>query len=918
MLETYNNEQIIVRNYTSNFDVKQYIQEALIPKAFPNINFNKLTLGPMGIFSEYISQGIEDSYATAVLMLNENFITRATLPNSIYSEAALFDLGYTMAIPSRCSFAIELWTDDVIKLATKVSGSDLYQYVLDKDTAIILDNNVYHLDYDIIINFRYINNRPTFEVQYDINERNSISFVKDKFIKCKVTNNGWLVLIVTLQEFSRKIIEETVSDNTVTSNSDIFIKWTNQIAGLDLTYITPTGERLPMIKKIQYSDPERDPFVFYNFYDENTIRLSFSINKNYFRPAFNSKIEAIIYTCHGKDANFDSYNSKLPISVEKTSDRFEYNANTRIVALCYSGSTFGVDKKDIEMLRDDVILAENTVKVLSTDHDLDMWFHNFAKRYDTNADIFKRRDDPTGRLFSQFLAISENGYIYPTNTLTIEVSQDQFDIVNDNNEFVITPGHMWEYKKLDDGTYSRNILTMIHGVDDTNMAFITNNVIPNITNNRPFMFVNPFYIKINRIPETSTMYNYLINNTTFPTETYSNEFEFPHFQLASMNISRSISKEYNNKYIVRILCSPVVSQSAIAKEYKYVNGTIDDDVDYHQNNLRLVMILKSKRYGETGYIEMYPTSISDNAENIEFETIFAVQDNLQKDGIINIDLNNTPDMISLQLQGSIIGQVVIDSEETLIDFVVLLKSNQSVSGSPIGLFNDPSFDNYRITNRFMNDYRELTLYKPLSMMRSVLLFAGNTDNYIVRASLIPFLKYDIPLDDYKMNYFIRAFTEQYSIIEPVLFERLENNAFLDIKCINTYGKSNHYYIGNAEDGILLDSVNIRINFKLSVKDRTAYVQTAESVTNEIKLFFEDFNRGKMQNFYVSNLIRRIEDNVPNVHHLVFRGINDYGTDYQSIEVGYNEVSELSEDQLFVNVPEKLQINYEDIILEEEI
>ena len=85
MLETYNNQDIIVRNYVDNFSVKDYIVNGLIPKAFPNIPINKLNAGFVGVVSEYLSQAIEDSYYTSSLMLNENFITKAILPNSIYA-----------------------------------------------------------------------------------------------------------------------------------------------------------------------------------------------------------------------------------------------------------------------------------------------------------------------------------------------------------------------------------------------------------------------------------------------------------------------------------------------------------------------------------------------------------------------------------------------------------------------------------------------------------------------------------------------------------------------------------------------------------------------------------------------------------------------------------------------------------------
>lgn len=932
MLETYNNQDIIVRNYVDNFSVKDYIVNGLIPKAFPNIPINKLNAGFVGVVSEYLSQAIEDSYYTSSLMLNENFITKAILPNSIYAEAALFDLGYAFATPSRCNFAIQLWADDVINNSSKVPGAtNIFQYKLDRDTKVIVGKNVYRLDYDIIINHRYINGKPTFEAQYDMEEKNPISIITNRYIKCKITNNGWIVLFVTLQEFERSIDQETLSDNLITTNSDVTLTWADQIAGISLAYITPTGERLPMKLKIQYGDPEQTPFVFYSFYDDNIIKLHFSPSKSYFRPDFNSKIEYTIYTCHGKSANFDSYNPKAQISVEKSADRYEYNANTRIVALCYSGSTLGTDKKDIELLRSDIKLAYNTANVLATDHDLDEWFNNFAQRYDTKSYFFKRRDDPSGRLFSQFVTINNGSYVYPTNTLTIEARQDEFDFINEDNEFIIKPGHIWEYKSdaiisgglelnssfLDNtsNNLSRNTVVMSGGLDTTDKAFISDAVIPKITDERPFMFVNPFYIKIHRNPGVAMLYNYLIHDTSWPDEIYINNQEFLHFQLSTMSIDRTLSSKSSNKYTIKVLCSPVISEDMISEEYKYVKGDISEYPEYKENNLRLVMVLKTRQYGETGYIEMYPTSVSEGGM-IEFEAVIAVDDNLKDDGLLTLDSNRTSDAISLLLNGPKVGKIMIDSSESMIDFITIVKPSEPAI-SATGLYNNPTYDDYIITNRFSNDYRELILYKPLTMMRSVLSFSGSPGNYTLRASLIPFIKYDIPLNDAKMSYFIEAFTQQYAVVEPVLFSRLDNNSHLDFKLFNTYGISNNYYIGDPDNNELLNSVHLKIRFKLSVIDRTAYSQTAQSVITQIKTYFENLSNNKLLNVYISNLINLIESNNPNVDHLKFLGINDYDANQQYIRTKYEDISDLQENELFSYVPEFLMIDAEDIILIEE-
>lgn len=919
MLEKVGNKDVLVTNYTSNFDIKEFIQEVLIPKAFPNIPMNKLNVGFTGVTSEMISQAIEDAHATASLMLNESFITRAVLPNSIYSEASLFNLGYTFATPSRCNFALQLWLEDIIKFSTKVRNTNTSRYRLDRNTKLILGDNSYKLDYDIIIDHQFIDGKRVFNVYYDMTETNSMSSITNKYVKHQTTSIGWLVLFIELNEFDRKVESNTISDNLVTTNSDIKLKWTRQIAGIDLVYITPQGERLPMKLKTQYTTEEVDPFAWYRFYNDNTILLSFTNNKGYFSPAFNSKIESTIYTCRGKAANFDSYDRKAGVPVQKTGEKYAYNANTRMVALCYGGSIGGLDKGDIELLRTDVVLAHNTANVLITDHDLQLYFDRYAKRYDTKAEFFKRRDDPSGTLFSQFVAITNNTYVYPTNTLTIDVKQNQFDFINNdsdgvNQEFIIKPGHLWEYDDSN-GEIVRDRVRMVQGPDG--LAMITDEAIPSITAERPFMFVNPFFIKIHRDPTISANYNYLINHTSWPDDIPINTECFYQFQLATFSVERSISKRYNNKYRLQVICVPVVTTD---KTMNYVEGT-GDEFPVENNNLRLVLITRSSMDGETGYIEMKPVEIR-NGGSILFETYISVYDNIRSDMMLEVNIDDTPGIKSLISSGTRAGKIFLDSAETSFHFACMMKD--FAGKLTTNLFGNEDFKGYVMANRFANAHRDLTLYKPMTMMRSVITFAGENDNYNVRASLIPFLKYDIPLDDEKMSYFIRAFDEQYSAMEPVL-SKLQGNSYLDFKLFNTYGRSSNYYIG-PKDGddvlwnsdILLDNVYVKIKFRMAVYDRSMYTQTVDSVVNEIKSFFESLNNGDLVDVHVSDLIHIIKDNQPNVHYIRFLGFNNYDANKQSIFVKFRDISELKEDQLQPHVPEMIRVDSSSIEIIEEV
>lgn len=916
-----NENNTLIRNYTSNFAIKEYIQETLIPKAFPDIPVGKLNLGLTGIVSEYISQLAEDSHSTAALMANEAFITRAVLPNSIYSAASVYDLGYTFATPSRCNFCLQLYLPDVKKYSTKVDNNGTHRYYLDKNTTLVMSDNTYSFDYDIIIDYRYIDGNIVFNVYYDIDNSNSISQITSEYVKHRVSGD-WLILYVELNEFKRVFQVTTLSDNLVTTNSDVSLAFSDQIAGIDVVYVSPQGERSQMKLKGKYTKEEIEPFAWYQFNNDHQITLSFSSSNGYFVPAFNSKIESTIYTCRGAKANFDSYDRNVNIPIQKSGEVYEYNLETKMAALCFTGSTGGLDRGNIELLRDDVILARNSANVLTTEHDLNLWFNRMAKRYGTHAKFFKRRDDPTGTLFAQFIAIKNDTYTYPTNTLTMHIEPDQFDFINNdengiNKEFIIKPGHIWEYdidfsKPL--SAQSRDRVKMVMGTSGP--AMITDDVLPTINTTRPFMFVNPFYIKISRNPTMSVNYNYLLNYTFWPDDIKINNDSFYQFQMAACSIERSMSRRMNNQYRIQVSCVPVVSSN---ENIEYVS-TLNDASNTKTNNLRIIMVTCTKENGETGYIEMIPIENRSNG-SILFEANIAVLDNIKSNMQLEVDMERTNTMKSLMNDSINQGKVLIDANETSFHFITLMKNNDDKISST--LFNDDSFNGYTMTNRFLNDSHELTLYQPMNMMRSVITFSGENNNYSADISLVPLLKYDIPLDDEKMSYFIRAFDDQYAAMKPAL-SKMIGNSFIDFKLYNTYGMSSNYYIGPKDDDpvlknsdLILDSVYIKIKLRLAVKDRSIYTQTAESVINLIKTYFDKFNTENMTEIHATDLINFVCSNQANVKYIRFIGFNEYDANKQSIFIKDN-TDDMQLNKLQMHVPEMLRVDDNSIDIVEEV
>jgi len=177
-----------------------------------------------------------------------------------------------------------------------------------------------------------------------------------------------------------------------------------------------------------------------------------------------------------------------------------------------------------------------------------------------------------------------------------------------------------------------------------------------------------------------------------------------------------------------------------------------------------------------------------------------------------------------------------------------------------------------------------------------------------------------------MTYFIRAFSEQYNAIEPVLSKmKGSGNATLDYKLYNTYGRSTNYFIG-PKDGsdtiwdsdILLDNVYLKIRFVLSVYDRSLYTQTVSSIINDLKLYFESLDNGTLTDVHVSDLIHMIKENNSNVIYLRFLGFNDYDANKQSIFIKENDTSKMNRSQLSTYVPEMIRIDENSIEFIEEV
>jgi hypothetical protein len=515
-------DEVILTGYAEDSQIKKYLQNVMLPRVFHDIPTSVLNTGAFSIFSEYMSQAMENLAFTSAFYFNESFITKAVLADSIYAEAAIFNLGYAYAIPSSCNFLLELKIEDIMNNATYNSDTNYYEFILDKNTKFNLSNgNVYSLDYDILIQYKTKETATSGDKAWDIhyimeNDQNSIATNKNTYIMHRVTDK-WLCLMIQANEYERSSYTIVNTSMNGIPNPDTVVSCTGHICGFDIKYIDSEVRKTGIPKYIAKNHilpihamvKDMDPYVHYIMDNPQTIRFMWQLNgSKYFVPEVNSTFEIIVYTSHGSAANFTAFNNTDQPNVIASTTKYSNNGNVLKAAFVISGSVGGTDIGNSETVRRETIQAYNTANDISSDHDLDEWFKTFYFKNVLYPFFFKRRDDPWGRLWSGYIALKDDDdYVFRTNTLhgliSYKVLYENNDNTVTNNEIIIPPGWIWQYATGND--YHVIPVTTGESTVETAKTFKLMG--------DDFVFANPFGIRIQKDPFAIGYFNPWINES---------------------------------------------------------------------------------------------------------------------------------------------------------------------------------------------------------------------------------------------------------------------------------------------------------------------------------------------------------------------------------------------------------------------
>ena len=872
-----------VKKYTSIYEIKDYALNTLGPKYFPEDVIEGYNVGFLGYTLDMMANTTEDMFNTVPIVINEMYPNIAQMPSSIYNYASLFQYSNLLAIPSTMECVILLPMDSLLANATLSNDGTYFTFTLDQRTNIMVETQSFILEHDILITLRPYRGEYIITASYIREYSNDLSTIKNPYIKYQKYNyNGvrYLALLVKARRCDKLVHSQRILNNDRINVATVNINFEDQLANFEVFYRESTDYKYTQLqKKIINSRAIREPFCYYRLKTNNTLELTFSSRENYFRPKFNSEIMVEYYTTNGTEGNFDMYLGDN-VEVYRNSEKYENNARVPVLAIVQSASTGGTDKPTLMDLRDMTADAFATVDSYTTEADLQRHFNSFDLTNNTKVHFIKKRDDIFDRLYTAFsLSKDSLGSYYKTNTLQLKMYINQFDHqFEQSNRLLLKPGNTFIY----DGTSTTQ---MIKANDDTDLSF-----------NNTYVYQNPFLMTLS----DNGVVGYYLNN---------------------INDKVSLDYEYaNDNSMIQFICNNLyVYRSSISKQneynFKLYLTATDDDIDSpivdengnETGRLKVVLSFMGKNGKELAYMECKKTEFIPEGRHYTYEGTVTTDDFISVTEAVRIyDLKDP-------IKGDPLVQMIpmTDLKVNVYTFFEYDENNIKHAYSHL-----PGFENTTMTNKYTTEENKVELITPLNMLRSTMIWDKDADgNTFITIKDVPVMKkQELITEEYKAEFdrFINILSSQYDYMNEILFKKT-NNYSVDMKFYNTYGRSNNFVYG--EDQEILNRVNCTLHLKVYPAVRSEGALLVQNMKMFIKEYFESINAENNEGIFISNLIQQLENTFPNIRYLKFESLNGYDNDVQSIENTAIDVTMLSKEDKLKFIPEYLNIELEDIIID---
>jgi hypothetical protein len=874
-----------VKKYTSLYDIKNFALNTIGPKYFPEDVIEGYNVGLLGYSLELMTNTTEDIFNTVPIVANEMFPNLAQMPNSIYNYASLFQEYNLLATPAVMECVLLLPMDSLLQHSSYGVDASYKHFILDQRTKVVVENHSFILDYDILITMRPYRKDYIITCSYLREYNNSMSEIVNPYIKYQKYNyNGtrYIALLVKMRRCDKFEYTTRVINNDRLNFTTIHVPFTDQLAGFEVFYRESTDQKFTQLrKKLVNSKAIKEPFCYYKLKTDKLLELTFTTRENYFKPLFNSELKVEYYTTTGSEGNFELYTGN-EVEVYRNYDKYENNARVPVIAIIDSASSMGKDIPDLIELRDKVADCFATVNSYTTESDLQRHFNSFDITNGVKVNFIKKRDDIFDRLYTSFSLTKDSyGSYYKTNTLQLKIYPTQFDYqFEQSDRKLLKPSNVFVYDGL-----STNCMIKLNDSEITDLAF-----------NNTFVYQNPFLMTATN----NGMIGYYLNNINDKIRLdyeYVNDSSMVQFICNNLYVYRSSLRGDNTyKFKVYLTATDVDIESPMIDEFG--NDT---------NRLHVVLSFLFKNGKEAGYIECTKTHFDKEGLKYVFEGEITTDDFIT-------------DTETVRLYG--LKDMTDGSERVTMVPMTNLKMNvytffeYEANNTRHNYTHLPGFENTTMTNKYTTEESRVELITPLNMLKSHM--SWEKDKYGATYMLIK----DVPVMKYKervsqedvdeFDRFMKLLSAQYDYMYEIMSNKT-NNYSVDMKFYNTFGRSNNFVVGDNQE--VLNHVNCTLELKVYPFIRSEGAQLVQDMKIFIKEYFENVNKDVNEGIFISNLIQELENTFSGIRYLKFVSINGYDNDYQSIENITEDVTMLKKEDRILFVPEYLNIELDDIIIE---
>lgn len=585
----------------------------------PDLDETSSMVGIFGYMNEMFSQTLQNTLIVTAETSNEAIPTRAKFTKNVINHAMNLSITNIYAKPAVMTMMIYLPLEYIENNFTELNSvSGRAKFILDKNVPIFIGDFEYHLDYDVIITrIKNPQGNYVYTAMYDLFETGT-TIVKQVNPISNITNPYITTVIQTTLEdrktyiaFSAKLHQVSLSDFTQTiltdnsiENKTLTFTFEDQLAAFDID-VEENGivhHLTPVYAGLLDNTLEDGEWCYYEFLNEFTIRVLF--NKNSYVPGLNSNVTINIKRCEGSSGNF-TYTESFRTSLKS----IKYNDYNGMYAIIYpllnGSSTGGKDKKSIEDLRKIIPREASSRGAIINTTDLQNFF-NSIDDYNSKLYFKKRRDNQFERMYYAYLLMRKDGYVYPTNTLNLKLTQNDFKGFSGNNNLALSPGTVFYY--YDHGSAAGNDFATIHppvyeeGLDPDEYPYpMTINEDGELV--RVFEYISPYLITIDDDLITAYLMTVMDENKTFQFVSINTSSDLQ-FIATNMNWKRRFipeddsSKRYDYKYTMTI---DILQNNQ--SDYNLVTMHKDDDGNkiFDDIRVRVIMVLYTDETETTPY-----------------------------------------------------------------------------------------------------------------------------------------------------------------------------------------------------------------------------------------------------------------------------------------------------------------------------